>query len=346
MQFEKIHLDDIKRCYCASHMFIDDKPYIFFASEDPESPCYAYTGEEFKDKEVLWEEVRGGCMSIIPFQNRKGEFLAVNDFYLKVSPSFAKLIFGKKQEDGTWYFKDIFNLPYLHRFDIYHIDNKDYLICTSIARDKANKEDWTRPGQVYVGLIPEDLENNNIVLRQVADNLYHNHGYIRGNHNGHVCGYFASDEGVFRLDPPINQEDWTFTKIKDGKTSEMAFGDLDGDGVEEMITIEPFHGNGIKIYKLENNEYKEVYNYPHEMDFGHALVFDEIGGKKCFICGIRRVDAELAIITYENGEYHEQIIDQGGGPANLDVIHAYGNDYILAANHTKNEAAIYKYIGE
>ena len=345
MKFEKIHLDDITRCYCASHMDINGEPVIFFASEDPNSPCNEYSGVDFNKKEVLWSDERGGCMSIIPFETRKNEFLAINEFYLKVSPSHAKLIWGKKDNDG-WHFKDIFNLAFLHRFDIYHIDGKDYLMCTSIARDKAEKTDWSRPGQIYIGEITEDLENNNIVLRQVADNLYHNHGYIRGNYNGHVCGYFASDEGVFRLDPPINQDDWTLTKIKDGRVSEIAFGDLDGDGTEEMITIEPFHGNAIKIYKLVNGEYEEVYNYPNEMDFGHALVFDEIGGTKCFIAGIRRVNAELVIFTYKDGKYEFEIVDTEGGPANLDVIHAFGNDYILAANHTKNEAAIYKYIGE
>ena len=56
MKFEKIHLDDIKRCYCASHMFIDGKPLIFFASEDPESPCNAYMGEDFTEKVNLWED--------------------------------------------------------------------------------------------------------------------------------------------------------------------------------------------------------------------------------------------------------------------------------------------------
>ena len=108
MKFEKIHLDDITRCYCASHMDINGEPVIFFASEDPNSPCNEYSGVDFKEKEVLWSDERGGCLSIIPFETRKNEFLAINEFYLKVSPSHAKLIWGKKDNDG-WHFKDIFN---------------------------------------------------------------------------------------------------------------------------------------------------------------------------------------------------------------------------------------------
>ena len=342
MKFERTHLDDITRCYCASHMHIDDKTYIFFASENPTSPCNAYSGKDFSVKENVWED-RGGCMSIIPFETRKGEFLAVNEFYLKVSPSCAKIVWGKKTENG-FEVKDLFNLAYLHRFDIYHIDGKDYILVTTIARDKANKEDWTRPGQVYVGLIPEDLENENVVLTQIMDGQFHNHGYYRDNREGHNCSYIASDQGVFRIDPPTNGKDWTVTKIKDGRTSEVAVGDIDNDGIDEMITIEPFHGNTIKIYKL-NDKCEEIYNYPYELDFAHALKYDVIGGRKCFVGGIRRVDAELFVIYFDN-EIKLERIDLGGGPANVDVVHADGNDYILAANHTRNEAAIYKYIGE
>ena len=344
MKFEKKHLDDITRCYCASHMFVDDEPILFFASENPESPCIAYSGEDFSKREIVWED-RGGCMSIIPFEDRKGEFLAVNEFYLKVSPSHAKLVWGKKTDDG-FVLKDVFNLPFLHRFDIFHVEGKDYVLCATIARDKADKEDWSRPGQIYVGEIPTDLENENVVLRELVDGQYHNHGYFHSTHEGKPCGYFASDEGVYRVDPPMNGADWKVTKLKDGKTSEIAFNDLDGDGVDEMMTIEPFHGNIMKIYKLVDGEYKEVYQYPNEIDFAHALKADTIGGKKCFVCGVRRVDAEIFVVTYENGEYAYTILEKEAGPANVDTLHYNGKDYILSANHTKNEAAIYEYVGE
>lgn len=342
MKFEKTHLDDITRCYCTSHMFIDDKPFIFFASENPTSPCNAYSGEGFSVKENVWED-RGGCMSIIPFETRKGEFLAVNEFYLKISPSLSKLVWGK-YEDGKWIIKDLFNLPYLHRFDIFHVDDKDYVLVTTIARDKANKEDWTRPGQVYVGEIPADLENGNVVLRQLLDNQFRNHGYYRDHANN--VSYVASDDGVYRIIPPTKDTDWKVEKVKDGMTSEAAVGDIDGDGYDEMITIEPFHGNTIKIYRLKDGKVEEIYKYPYELDFAHALKFDVIGGKKCFVGGIRRVDAELFVIYAKENGLELERIECGAGPANVDVIHVGSDDYILSANHTKNEAAIYKYIGE
>lgn len=339
MKFIKTHLDDIVRCYCTSHMFIDEECYAFFASENPNSECYSYTGKDFKKKEVVWDKDRGGCMSIIPFKDRKGEFLAVNEFYLKVSPSAAKLVRGKKTSDG-WEVKDLFNLPYLHRFDIYHINDKDYVVCATIARDKANKEDWTRPGQVYVGEIPSDLDNNNVVLTQIADGLYKNHGYTRGRYNGQDCGYFGCDSGLYRL--AYIEDEWKFEKIMDGHIGEVALADIDNDGKQEIMTIEPFHGNQIHVYKEINGKYDRVYTYPNEIDFAHALVGTTLCNKPVFVAGIRRVNCELFVLTYENGEFVVNMVEEGVGPANLDVVHYDGKEYILAANHTKNEAAIYE----
>ena len=341
MRFEKTHLDDIVRCYCTSHIVIDGKLYAFFASENPNSECYSYTGEHFENKETVWKDDRGGCMSIIPFKERTGEFLAVNEFYLKISPSASKLVWGKKTEDG-WKVKDVFNLPYLHRFDIYHVDGKDYVICATIARDKANKEDWSRPGQIYVGEIPADLENENIVLRQIGDGYYRNHGYSRGTYEGRDCGYFGSDYGIVRVTPPHDGKDWEVTRILEGNISEVALADIDGDGNEEIMTIEPFHGNCIHVYKLKDGKYEVDYTYPNEIDFAHALVGTTLTGKPCFVAGIRRVNCEAFVLTYENGEYKVTTVETGIGPANLDVVHHDGREFIFAANHTKNEAAIYE----
>lgn len=338
MKIEKIHLDDITRCYCASHMYIDDQLYVFLGSENPTSPCYSYTGENFEKRELLWDD-RGGCMSIIPFETRKGEFLAVNEFYLKVTPSLAKIVWGKKTEDG-WKIKDLVSMPYVHRFDIYHIDGHDYLILATIAKNKEHKEDWSLPGQIYVSRLPENLEDE-IHLECIADGMYRNHGYCRGEYEGRPCGYFTSDQGVFRVN--LSQDGtWKTTKILDGQIGEIALSDIDYDGVEELMTIEPFHGNTIKVYKLIDGQYQEVYCYPNEIDFAHTLVGRKIAGRNSFVAGVRRIDAELFILQHVDGEYRVTVVDQGKGPANLDVVNCLDCDYIIAANHTANEAAIYK----
>ncbi len=336
---KKINFDEIKRCYCVSSIEIDGDIFVLFASECPEKKCYAYFGDNFEKKEVVWED-RSGCMSIVPFEKREGEFLTINEFDLKANPSTAKLVWGKRVA-GKWITKDVISLPFLHRFDIYHIEGKDYFIGATIAEKKECKNDWTKPGHIYIGEIGESPIQE-IRLKRIEGSYFKNHGYTRGNMNGLVCGYFASDDGIIRVTPSKDINNWKIEKILDGNFSEIALSDIDDDGIEEMITIEPFHGNKIKIYKLINGEYKKVYTYSNDIDFAHALVSAEVCKKKCFIIGVRRKDCELAMVTFENGEYKEKIIEKGVGPANIAVVSQNGKDYILSANHTKDEAAIYE----
>ena len=67
MKFNKIHLDDIKRCYCASHMEIDGNLVALFASEDPKSICNMYFGEHFDQKETVWNDAENLCARLTLF---------------------------------------------------------------------------------------------------------------------------------------------------------------------------------------------------------------------------------------------------------------------------------------
>lgn len=340
MKIRKIHCDNIERCYCASHIELDGQLHALFASEDPNSVCNSYTGENFDIKETIWNDA-GGCMSIIPIPNKPNEFLAVQEFYLKVSPSLSKIVWGKYNKLTGWQIKEVLTLPYLHRFDIYDVEGKNYFICATIAESKKDKEDWSKPGQIYVGELP-DNPTDGIILAKLVDGCFKNHGYCKGIYNEKVCGYFASEQGVLRVSPPsTTSHKWQVEKIMDGSISEIAFVDIDNDGIEEMMTIEPFHGNCIKIYKKIEATYQAVFTYPYDIDFAHTLVGTQIAGKNVFVGGVRRVNAELFIVEYHDGKYEVNIIEAGVGPANLDIVHRENDDLIIAANHTKNEAAIY-----
>lgn len=339
MKIEKIHLDDIRRCYCASSMELDGETALLFASEDPESNCFCYRGEDFGQRELVWND-RGGCMSIIPIPEKRNEFLAVNEFYLKANPSLTKLVWGKREETG-WQIRDILHLPYLHRFDIYRKNGVTYFIGATIAAHKENKEDWSTPGSIYVGVLPED-PSQGMELTCIQEGCFRNHGYCRGEGPRGVCGYFTSDGGVLRVTPPeMPGEPWTVEKILSGQVGEIALTDIDHDGEEEMMTIEPFHGDAMKIYKQINGRWEEVYTYPHKIDFAHALVATTLRGVNSFVCGVRREEAELFIVQYREGRFVETILEKGVGPANVHVVCQKDRDLILSANHTGNEAAVY-----
>ena len=56
------------------------------------------------------------------------------------------------------------------------------------------------------------------------------------------------------IDPPEKENgEWKTEFILEGQIGEIATADLDGDGIEEIMTIEPFHGNRIQIYKKEED---------------------------------------------------------------------------------------------
>lgn len=339
MKIEKKHLSELKRCYCASNIHFNEENHIVFASEDPNVGCYMFSGEVFEKKETLWNEA-GGCMSIIPIPQREKEFLAVQEFYLKVSPSQSKIVWGKLTEDGC-VVKDVLSIPYLHRFDIYRKNGVNYFIGATIATSKENKEDWSVPGKIYVGVLPENLEEG-IQVEILVDGLFKNHGYWRNTTDGVDTGYFGSDQGILKVTPPASVDNrWTYETILEGEIGEIALVDIDQDGKQEIMTIEPFHGNTIKIYKENQGHYECVYEYENEIDFAHTLVGGTLRGVPTFLAGVRRKEAELFYVQYKDNQFQTTVIEKGVGPANLALINEKDRDIIVAANHTKNEAAIY-----
>ena len=187
-----------------------------------------------------------------------------------------------------------------------------------------------------MGEIPDDLESG-IELKKINSGLFRNHGYFKFQDGNNTYGYFTSDEGIFRLDP---QDNWSFTQIMSKPIGEVAVMDLNNDGKLELITIEPFHGNEIKIYELHDNEYVEVYKIPFKLDFGHALTADTINDVPTFFGGIRREGCQFFTIQYVDDKYKLEVIDDGG-PSNIAIGHEENNTLAVCSNHTRNEAAVY-----
>lgn len=335
MKIEKRHLADLKRCYSTSCVTLDGKPHLFFASEDPNVGCLMAPLSDPSQLKEVWKEP-GGCMSMIALPDRENEFICIQEFYLKVTPSLSKLV-HVKYEAGQFVLTDIVSLPYAHRFDIFHEDGKNYLVVATIARHKEGKEDWKESGQIYVGELSDD--GKQVELTEIATGLYRNHGYYRG--KDQKSGYFGCDQGLYFLQ--LDKGEFKLTKLLEGQIGEIAAIDLDGDGRQELMTIEPFHGNEIHIYhENEKGGYDRVFTYENKIDFAHSLVADTLVGVPSFIAGVRRLDAELFYVQYRDGQYQVQVIDQNVGPANLWVVHDQEADLILSSNHTANEAAIYR----
>ena len=343
MRFEKIRLDDMERCYAASTIRAEGRTYAVFASESVDGPCYAYTGERFSQKEVIWEKA-GGTMSFVEIPGRDGEFIAVQKFFPGFQSAGAKLVWGRRRAPG-WEIKDLVNLPYVHRFDLFVIEDEIYIFAAVLCGSKKDREDWSDPGSILVGKLPAAPEEG-VTFRNISGGHVKNHGYCRGQLEGGDAAFFSSDGGLFAARPPAKKDgEWIITPLLKRPVSDVAVIDLDGDGEDELITIEPFHGNQFVVNKKSAGGapgYEVVWRYPEEIDFAHTVTGCTLLGKPAVIGGIRRKNGELFVLSHDAGRgFYTELVEAGAGTSNAAAVRINGVDHIIAANHTKNEAAVY-----
>ena len=366
MKFEKIKLDDMERCYAASTLSANGKIYAVFASESIDGPCYAYTGKNFSQKEVIWEKA-GGTMSIIQIPGRDGEFIAVQRFFPGFESAGAKLVWGKRGV-SLWEVKDLVNLPYVHRFDLFRVEDEIHLFAAILCGSKKDREDWSDPGMILAGKLPAKPEDG-VTFKEIFAGQTKNHGYCRGQWQGKTAAFWTSEAGVFTALPPEKKDgQWQITKLIDRPVSDITLCDLDGCGENELVTIEPFHGNQFVVNKKIGADsavhdaasvtgapsaavsvtpaagagYEIVWRYPNEIDFAHTAVGCNLLGRPAVVGGIRRKNCELFVLLHEKGKgFYTELIEEGVGTSNAAVTRIDGRDIIIAANHTKNEAAVY-----
>jgi hypothetical protein len=341
MKIEKKVLTSMNRCYAVGITTVNNKQKLLFATEG-EGPCYTYSLPEFKQGTV-WEGP-GGTMSVVPIPGKNGDFLAVQNFFPTFQSEKATIVWARPNSDQSWKVKTILDLPYIHRFDILTAGGINYFIGATLCTSKQSKEDWSDPGKIYVGVIPEDL-NEKIELTIIKEGMTKNHGYCRSQWNGKMCGIATCQEGAFVVTPPHTPgEQWSVEQILDRPISDIATVDIDRDGVDELVTIEEFHGKDFIVYKLINGNYEPVYKYPKPMNFGHVVWGGMLRGVPTIIGGYRRESKELFYIQCNSIDplYFEAItIDTDIGPSNVAVLNGDDMDIILSANREIGEAAVY-----
>jgi hypothetical protein len=341
MKFEKKILTELVRCYATSSTVVDGERKILLATEG-EGSCYSYSGQDF-EQSTVWDGP-GGTMSMIPVPGKNGDFLAVQNFFPTFQSEKATIVWAKPEKDNKWTVKTILDLPYVHRFDILTANGVNYFLGSVLCNSKQFKDDWSDPGKIYVGVLPEDL-NEPIKLKVIKEGLTKNHGYTRATWKGKMAGIVTCEEGAFVVTPPQNpEEDWTIEQILNKPVSDIAVVDIDEDGEDELVTIEDFHGGNFLINKKIDGEYKVIYKYPKEMDFGHVVWGGKLRGVPSIIGGYRRVEKELFVIQCDDKEkltFKTEVIEAGTGPSNVAVLNDKDRDIIISANREIGEGALY-----
>jgi hypothetical protein len=334
MKITKRHLCDMPSCYAAAAVQRDGKTLLLLAP-DALGPCYAFDSETY-EREAVWEEP-GGTMAIVAAPGGNGDFLAVQRFFPGFQAQNAEIIYAH-YENGEWRVKALFQLPYVHRFDILERGGVRYLLCATLCTTKKNETDWSSPGGLYAAELPADLSKP-LSLVQIADGMTRNHGFWRVNQ---FTALTSCDQGIYEVRLPEKRGgNWVVHKIIDKPASDIALCDIDGDGVDEIAVIESFHGSQFNIYRKGEKGYSLLYQYPHKTEFLHVVWGGKIRGQPVFIGGCRGGNKELFFLRWQNGKIKSQVIDSGAGPANVSVINEQNRDLILTANHEIGEGAVY-----
>lgn len=336
----KTIIDSMHRCYSVSQLKFQGEKAYAVASEAINGVAKLYYGPDYQDTIELWED-RGGTMSIVPIPGAEGtQFLAIQNFFPGFNARDVKIV-RLAHEGGHWLETDVINIPYCHRFELVTWNNEIYIVAATLCTWKNEREDWSSPGHVFVGKYqPETNEVTDLKL--VIPNLVQNHGMLKVT-SAEVDEDFvliSTYEGVFKLYFDSESETYTYQQLLETPSSETVIIDIDGDGEDEYIAIQPFHGNELGVYRADGSLQTII---KRNTNFLHSLWSGYVEGKPFYLCGGRRIDSDI-YLGYWNQEteaFEEYLIDSGNGSANI-VVSVEGNKMeIISTNNSLDEIAIY-----
>lgn len=345
MRAEKKVIGNLEKCYSIAPLYYKGKNHFLVAAEK-QDPCLLFDLEG-NQEEVVWEGP-GGTMSMVQVPGTDGQFLATHKFYSPNDSKEAKIVVVTPDGNGTWNVKTLTQLPFVHRFDIVNRNGQNYLIACALKSGHEYKDDWSSPGKVFAAVLPENLdvysEENPLQMTEIKDNMLKNHGYYKIKENDYDTCVVSADNGVFQFVPPAEAGgEWEIRTLTEDAASDGVLIDLDGDGAEELVTIAPFHGEFINIYKKQENGFEKVYTCEKELPFAHAIFGGMVCGQPAVLIGHRKGERNLVAFTYnkETNNFEMQVLDEDCGPANVYKYTYQGEDWVVAANRETNEIALY-----
>jgi hypothetical protein len=285
----------------------------------------------------------GGCMALV--QRSPGELFAIMGCFLGYKFQTGAVYRITKAGAG-WTVARIVDLPFAHRIDFVMRGRKQFLVAASIAADKKDAADWSRTGSVYVSEVPGS-PGGTWSLRPVLEGIHRNHGLLVAPFRGRPSVLVAGAEGIFAASLDATGTDWGFERVMERETSELALLDLDGDGIDELITIEPFHGSSLRVYRPGRGPGSPAWE--GKLEYGHCLAARSINGVASLLVSNRAGSRDLLLLQWGSGarggtlgEPEVTVLDAGAGAANMTVLRQNGRDLIFATNQTAGEVACFE----
>ncbi len=346
MKVSKKAIGELEKCYALTMLHYQGKDHFLVAAEKV-NPCYLYDLEGNRE-ETVWKEP-GGVMTMQQVPGTDGQFLSTRKFYSPNDSKEASIVIVTPKGKDDWEMRTLVKLPFVHRFDILQAGGVNYLIACALKSDHEYKEDWRFPGKVFGAVLPEDLSSYNddhqLELTVLKDDMLKNHGYYRHvEQDGSTSSIVSCDSGVYQFFPPQEKGgQWRVEQLVSDAASDGLLLDLNNDGVEELCTIAPFHGDTINVYEKKDGKFQLAYTHPEKPEFLHAIFGGMVCGKPTWILGHRKGERYLLAFTHDAKEgYQAQVLDKGCGAANVLHYVRDGKDIIIATNREIDEIAMYE----
>ncbi len=342
MKVTKKVIASLNKCYSMAPLRYKGQDCFLVAAEKHD-PCYLFSAEGEK-LDTVWEEP-GGVMTMQQIPGSDGAFLATHKFYSPNDSLEARIVIAEPR-GGKWQIRTLCDAPFVHRFGILQRGGVNYLLVCCLKSGHEYKEDWRFPGATYAAVLPRDLsgfdEDHQLELSLLMDGMLKNHGYSKYISDGVETAVIGCDSGVYQFIPPAAPGgDWTINRLVEDPSSDAVLLDFDGDGVPELASISPFHGDTLNFYRMDLvGQYQLEYTYPKRLDFLHATWACEILGKPAWVIGHRKGDMDSLLVTWEKGEYRFRIFDTQVGAANALQLE---NGNLIMTNRETDEVAMYSF---
>ena len=355
MRFTKTRISDAELPYAISVLRILGRDRVVMASEGP-GPALVLDDDLVP--RVL-ANGQGGSMGSAPYPGHDDHLFMVTGF-LPVFQSEGAGIDLCYAVDGfstPWNQHRIIDLPFVHRIATVAFGGATILIAATVCGGKEYRDDWSKPGAVYAIPIPASPEGPWKPVT-IAGGIHRNHGLNVASLDGETLLLITGDEGVFAWrDPAVDLADagvddsagavggasaadladWKPEKILDAPISEIGAIDIDGDGADELVAVEPFHGKSLALYHRSVDGWSCVDRQP--LDFGHGLSVGMLGDTPVAVVGNRAGSSDLLCFTWDSDRklLARHVVESGVGTAGTTVF----SDFIVASNPNTNEYARY-----
>ena len=332
--FRKVKLFDMPDIYTVNAFSLGSKFYIGMGPEKSGNP-YLITYPSLNKTEV--GIAPGGMMSLIPVPGRSDMLVSVMGLFPPFQGKDAG-VYRHTRSGDIWHVEKVLHLPFAHRCEILHKNQINYLFTSTVSKCKREPTDWSEAGEVFLTILT-NLFQPMWNAEKIMGNIFRNHGMLKTVLHEKEVVCVSGTEGIFSLCPEGHEV--RVTQVFDKEDSEFIFIDMDGDGQDELVTIEPFHGDSLNIYKLLSTGWKRIYDAP--LAFGHGLSSGRLAGIPVVVVGNRAGVASLDLfcMVRERNKFRRYCIEKGTGTTQTQIFHYLDEDYILSANQLKGEAALY-----